>query len=119
MQIHDQRLTGWSENSFTCSVNRFSASTDVFKVGEAIEEFATDKIKITIAIEVMKIRGRATKDIDGFISRINLYGFFIRRRIICAFIAVQINKTMQWPIGPFALVVECIIPAIERPIFNS
>ena len=45
-------------------VLRLSWRPNIFEVGETIEEFTADQVEVPIAVEVGKVGGRRTEDID-------------------------------------------------------
>src|SRR5262245_24589900 len=61
LEVHRERIAGGGFQALAGGVARSSARADVFEVGEAIEEFATEEVEVAVVVKIFEVGGGAAE----------------------------------------------------------
>ena len=114
LQLHGQRFTLMRELA-AGGIFRRLARAGVFKIREAVHKLAAQQIEIAVPIEVRKVRRWPTVHIHRLAGRLHLGRRGVLRRGGRTLVEHQIEVTVQRAVGPFALCVVSIVPAVIIP----
>ena len=119
LQVHRERWAVAGLEPASRRVLRRGARAGVFKVGEAIEEFAADQVEIAIAVEVREVRRRPAERLDRFTARLHLHRLVVAWLRGGAAVADEIHEAAQRAVRPLAVRVVGVVPAVVRPVAHA